>query len=132
MRNESKEAIADLSQAISLNPQDNVSLRCRGTIYFLQRSYKQASDDLTAAIDIHQVAFKRPDVESYYTRGCTYYFSKNYDAAIADLSVVIRVDPKFAKAYYFRSLAYTAKGDRIKSKSDYSKALKLDPNVAKD
>ncbi|MBY0528001.1 MAG: tetratricopeptide repeat protein [Gemmataceae bacterium] len=131
-KNEMKAAMADLTQAIELNPRDNVSLRERGIAYFYQRNYKPAADDLTAAIDIHQAAFSSPDAESHYYRGRIQTISKNYDAAIIDLTVAIRAVPGFAKAYYQRSIAYTAKGDRVKAKSDYARAIKLDPNVAKE
>jgi tetratricopeptide (TPR) repeat protein len=132
-----KEALEDFTQAIQLNPQDITSLRERGIAYFCQQNYKPAADDLTAAIDIHQAAFKFPDTDALFYRalfyrGWSYNFTRNYDAAIADFTVVIKAQPKFAKAYYLRSFAYKAKGDLLKFKSDYSRAIKLDPNVAKE
>jgi len=65
-------------------------------------------------------------------RGHIHNLSRNYNAAVADLTAAIRIDHNYAKAYYKRSRAYLALGDKVRSSTDFKRALKLDPNVEKD
>jgi tetratricopeptide (TPR) repeat protein len=43
---------------------------------------------------------------------------------------IIKLDPKFAFAYYNRGLAFEAKGNHDRAIADYNKAIKLDPKYA--
>ena len=54
----------------------------------------------------------------------------NYDKAIADYTEAIRLDPKFAEAYYNRGVAYENKGEYDKAIADYTEAIRLDPKYA--
>ena len=48
-----------------------------------------------------------------------------YDKALADFNEVIRLDPKDAKAYHNRGIAYEKKGDKAKAEADLEQAKKL-------
>lgn len=50
------------------------------------------------------------------------------DKAIADFNAALRLDPKNAASYYYRSLAWSKKGETDKSLDDYGEAVRLDPN----
>jgi tetratricopeptide (TPR) repeat protein len=56
---------------------------------------------------------------------------EEYDKAIADYTEAIRIDPKYAHAYYGRAAAWNAKGDKDKEMADYNEAIRLDPTLQK-
>ncbi len=61
-------------------------------------------------------------------RGLAYQRKDDLDRAIADYSEAIRLDPKYAEAYYGRGLTYRNKDDV--ERADYSEAIRLEPQVA--
>ena len=52
------------------------------------------------------------------------------DAAISAFAEAIRLDRKYARAYYKRGTAYARRGDYDKAIADYSEAIRLDPQLA--
>ncbi len=63
-------------------------------------------------------------------RGLAYQRKDDLDRAIADYSEAIRLDPKYAEAYYGRGLTYRNKGDVERAIADYNEAIRLDPKLA--
>jgi len=60
-------------------------------------------------------------------QGVDAYNQGDFDLAVAYDSYAIRLNPKDARAYANRGLAYSAKGDDDKAIADYSRAIRLDP-----
>jgi Flp pilus assembly protein TadD len=60
--------------------------------------------------------------------GKAYYDQKDYDRAIADFTVALRMRPDTIYLYVSRGNAYLGKGDRVRARADWSKALELDTN----
>jgi tetratricopeptide (TPR) repeat protein len=54
----------------------------------------------------------------------------DFDAAIADCSEAIRLDPKYVNAYCNRGAAYGNKREYDNAIADYNEAIDLDPNEA--
>jgi Flp pilus assembly protein TadD len=54
-----------------------------------------------------------------------------YQAAVLDEAEAIRLDPKLARAYYFRGAAYGGLGDSQNARSDIASAVRLDPSLAR-
>jgi tetratricopeptide (TPR) repeat protein len=52
------------------------------------------------------------------------------DRTIRGCTEIIKLDPKFAFAYYNRGRALEAKGNHDRAIADYNKAIKLDPKNA--
>ena len=48
-----------------------------------------------------------------------------YDKAIADFTEAIRLDPKYAKAFFGRASAYERNGEITKADEDFAQAKKL-------
>ena len=51
-----------------------------------------------------------------------YYKQEKYKKAITDYNRAIRLNPKYANAYYNRGLTYMAQGNIKKGMSDFEKA----------
>ena len=49
----------------------------------------------------------------------------DFDKAIADFTDAIRLDPKYAAAYYGRACVYSKKGEKAKAEQDFQQARKL-------
>ncbi len=57
--------------------------------------------------------------------------NREYDKAIISANKVIEYRPEFSMAYYLRGICYYAKGEFIKSISDYSYAIAFSKDFAK-
>jgi tetratricopeptide (TPR) repeat protein len=67
-------------------------------------------------------------IDAADVRGNNHDAFKQYDLAIADYSVVIRLWPDFSYAYTNRALEECKKADCQAALSDYDKALKMNPD----
>jgi len=66
--------------------------------------------------------------EEYSTRGGKYFSERNFDAAIADFTEVIQLEPDNPFAYYKRGLSYTNKKEFDLAIKDFTEAIRLAPN----
>lgn len=66
----------------------------------------------------------------YTNRGVEYEIKQEYDKAIADHDVAIKVDPKNAAPYNNRGSVYLAKQDYEHAIADFDMAVKLNPKYA--
>jgi tetratricopeptide (TPR) repeat protein len=118
-------AIADFTQAITLDPKNKFILWERGVAYADKGDYDKAMADYGQAI--------RLDPEyapAYNSRGNAYARKGDFDRAIADLDQAIRLDPAYAAAYSNRGNAYVNKGDNDRAIADFDQAIRLDPEDA--
>ncbi len=88
----------------------------------IKGEFEAAVADFTSVID------KKPDfLQAYIMRGMAYGQMHLSAAAIADFTHVIEADPKNGFAYYALGREYWAKGDYLKAKENYDKAVEIDP-----
>src|SRR5215510_15579567 len=73
------QAIADFTQAITLNPQRVEAYHNRGEAYRRQGDYDRALADYTQAITVNSTY-----APAYYNRGIVYSNKGDYDRALAD------------------------------------------------
>lgn len=66
-------------------------------------------------------------VEALLTRGQNEVMNRDLDAGIADLTAVIRADPRRSEAYVARGQAYVGKQQYDEAFADLTKTLQLDP-----
>jgi len=115
-------AIADLNEAIRLDPKNSRAHSNRGWAHNEQQIYDRALVDLNEAIRLNPKY-----ASAYNNRGNTYRANGDLDRAIADYSEAIRFDPKHAFAYNNRGYAYRASGDLDRAVADFGEAIRLDP-----
>ncbi|MGB8707141.1 MAG: tetratricopeptide repeat protein [Dehalococcoidia bacterium] len=125
-------AIADLNQAIALNPKlsaapNNLaaSYTDRGHAYDIKRQWDSAISDLTMAVNLNPNL-----VGAYNNRGWAYDGKKDYELAIPDLTKAIKMDPNLALAYNNRGWAYHQTEQYDLALADLNKAIELEPKLA--
>ncbi|HUB63822.1 MAG TPA: sodium:proton antiporter, partial [Methylocella sp.] len=118
-------AIADLDQALQLNPKSPLALTKRAAIYRATGDLGRAIADYNAAI-----ALRPKSAAAFLGRAEAYRAKNDLDDAIADFSTALSLDKNQAAAYGGRAGAYRAKGDFDKAIADLDKALLLDPESA--
>ena len=123
-------SISDLDAARQLAPrfgavqlQLQISYNARGLAHFDKKEYKEAVDDITAAINLN------PQNPTPFVNRCAVnaYGLKDYDEAISDCSAAIKLNDKATMAYNHRGFAYEMKKDTAHALADYKKAIDVDP-----
>ncbi|MDD5015464.1 MAG: tetratricopeptide repeat protein [Atribacterota bacterium] len=66
-----------------------------------------------------------------YEQGYNYYESKNFKQAIDSYREAIRLNPRFAEAYYWQARVYFETGDYQQAIQNYRKVLEIEPDNAK-
>jgi tetratricopeptide (TPR) repeat protein len=122
------DAIADYGAAIGADPTNAEAYRARGTKEW--DDDKKAIADFTAALQLNVFNAKQT-AETYYARADHYSFRQPTDA-IADYTSALRLDPRYAAAYYQRARLYDAHGHSDLAIADYSSALSSLANAPTD
>lgn len=118
-------AIADLDQAIQLNPKYGIAYNNRGSARLF------LGDSPGAIADHNQAIQLQPDyAKAYFNRGNAKRISKDYQGAISDYSTAIQLTPDDADSYTNRGFARVAIGDQKGARADYDQAIQLSPDHA--
>ena len=67
----------------------------------------------------------------HHNRGAAKAALEDYDGAIEDYDMSIKLNPKYAQAYYDRSKTKQALGQHEAAEADFAKAKELEPNIEK-
>jgi clan AA aspartic protease (TIGR02281 family) len=118
-------AITDYGRAIELAPDYAEAHFGRGLVHSFAGEYTQALSDYAKAISL-----KPNDADYVYQRGITLANSTigQYSRAISDFDKAIRLRPNFAMAFFSRGRAHTQLGQLDLAKTDFIRAIKLDPD----
>jgi tetratricopeptide (TPR) repeat protein len=150
------QAIADISRAIQLDP-DNARFRnTRGYFYLTQQDLPRALQDFNDAIGLDN-SFAHPHnnrglvriamgdaptavkdfdealkidaryVDAYNNRGFALMRQEQYAEAIASFSKAIEIEPKYVNAWNNRAQAHLKAGNPEQAAADLSEAIKLAP-----
>jgi tetratricopeptide (TPR) repeat protein len=117
-------ALADLNEAVRLDPAYACGYSNRGRVYALKRDLDRAIADYDEAIRIDP-SFAL----AYNNRGGAWLGKGDAERAIADFNTAIKLDPRLAIAYGNRGLACYRKRDFAHAVQDFSAQIKLSPDV---
>lgn len=115
-------AIADLDEAIKLNPKLSGAYFNRGTAYYRKNDAKRAMADFTEA---NRLDPKNVDV--LVNRAILYFELDDNAHAVADMDAAIRLAPKFAMLYTYRAKMHLDSGDAKRAGADFKRVLELEP-----
>ena len=115
-------AIADLSEAIKIDPNPGSAYSARGRIYH------ETGDDEKAFADMNAAIRSRPNVALFYLERGEFYLEKSRnDFAIDDFTTAIQLKPDYADAYWQRGEANADATRRGRAIADYTEVIRLEP-----
>ena len=117
-------ALADLDEAIRLDPKSPDAYCKRGAVHQMPGNLDSALADLNESIQLDP---KSPD--AYCNRGGVYVNLGKLDRALGDLDEAIRLAPKAPLAYSNRGAVHQQLGDFDSALADLDKAIRLDPQA---
>jgi tetratricopeptide (TPR) repeat protein len=77
-----------------------------------------------------QTLIVQKSAQDLFNRGLEKYKGGDFDAAIADYTEAIQVNPNVAEVYVARGNAFYDRGDKQAALQDYNQALRLNSNYA--
>ena len=117
-------AVADLNEAIRLEPKQALAYEQRGYAYFLKRDAERAFADLNHAAELE------PTYSSvYFKRSLVHLMLGDRDREIADLDEAIRLNPKFPEALNNRGVAFRDRSDNGRALADFTAAIRALPDA---
>ncbi|XP_071495128.1 uncharacterized protein [Diadema antillarum] len=123
-----KEAVADLSAAVHLDPNNNVAFYHRGCL--LRKSHpKQSLQDLSISIMLND---SYDNVMAFFHRGILYMDMGRHEDAITDFDSVLKLDRTIAAAHVNLGLIYMMDKDNYhKAIQKFTNAVKVDPTYVR-
>jgi tetratricopeptide (TPR) repeat protein len=120
-----EEALADLSEAITLNPEDAFALSLRGRIYCRKEELEKALTDLNKALQI--IPYSSIALP---TRGEVYGRKEEFDKALKDLNNALSITPNNADALRVRAEVYCAQGNFDAALKNITRSIIINANDA--
>jgi tetratricopeptide (TPR) repeat protein len=115
-------AIADLTEAIALNPKIGTAFFNRGVAYYRKSDAKNAMADFSEAIRLSPT-----DLNALVNRSIVHIDLGDHASALADMDAAIQLMPSNAVLYGYRANIHLKAGDTKKAAADFRKVLELDP-----
>jgi tetratricopeptide (TPR) repeat protein len=117
-------SLADVEEAIRLDPTNAFAVGARGDVYLVKQDYAHAVADYTEA-----AALEPGNALLFIGRGMAYIGAGDTDRAMADFEQAIRLQPTLALGLYWRGIVRRFKGDVAAGEADIAAARKIDPGV---
>jgi tetratricopeptide (TPR) repeat protein len=145
-------AIADINEAIRLNPNMAAAYSMRGKTLYVSMSLVtgvaninfggitttstegKATEEQMRVFDLAIADYSTsirldPDnANNYVERGVVYISKEDFDLGVADFNRALQIDPNDVYAYHNRGNAYYYKKDYDRAIDDYSQAIRLNSN----
>jgi tetratricopeptide (TPR) repeat protein len=117
-------SLADVEEAIRLDPTNAFAVGARGDVYLVKQDYEHAVADYTEAASLEP-----GNALLFIGRGMAYIGAGDADRALADFEQAIRLQPSLALGLYWRGIVRRFKGDVEAGEADIAAARKIDPGV---
>jgi tetratricopeptide (TPR) repeat protein len=125
-RNRGDDSIADMDEAIRLEPKNMMFVFNRGYYLLMIRH-----DARKGFADFNDAVRLAPNVASNHRyRGCAYLALNEQKKAIDDLNQAIRLRPNYAGAYSDRAALWSMEEEFEKAIADAEKAIRIDPTFS--
>ncbi|MDE6696392.1 MAG: retroviral-like aspartic protease family protein [Muribaculaceae bacterium] len=121
--NDTVKAIADLSQAIQMDPSNSRFYNSRAQLNYEQKNYALADADYQKMISLDQ-----GDIMGYMGMGRNANAQERWDDATQLFDKVTKLEPDYSPGYSFRASAYIGQQKWAEATDDIVKALDLDGN----
>jgi ankyrin repeat protein/Flp pilus assembly protein TadD len=117
-----EKALQDINEALRLSPQSALAQETRGVIYYRIDDFDNAIVDFTKAITLDPVS-----QTAYFNRAMALKNKQSPDlkAVLADLTKVIELNPKYARAFEQRGRVNLDTGNFAQAEIDYVQASNL-------
>jgi tetratricopeptide (TPR) repeat protein/S1-C subfamily serine protease len=120
-----RQAVQELSTAITLNPRYAAAYFMRAYAYTQLQKLPQAISDYGQAL-----AIKPNDSKSYYNRARLKYQLNDLPGALSDYNQAININPKNAFAFSNRAVLKAKLNDFTGALADYAQAIVINPQYA--
>jgi lipoprotein NlpI len=125
-------AIADFSEAIRINPRLFMAYQNRGVAHQVRGEHGLALADAQRALSLCR---EHPGFHGYLpdlhvNRAISYKFLGEFDRAMDEAELALRVNPRFAAAYGERGVIHQQEGRHERGMDDFTFALELQPRNA--
>ncbi|WP_437226249.1 tetratricopeptide repeat protein [Planctomicrobium sp. SH661] len=117
------QAIADMSSALKLEPDNGKFLNTRGYFLLLTKQYDRAERDFSDAIGL-DLGYAQP----YNNRGLVWVAQGNYEQAIKDFDNALNTKPDYLDAHNNRGFALLHLEKFEPAVESFTRVLELDPN----
>jgi regulator of sirC expression with transglutaminase-like and TPR domain len=114
------------NKAIDLNPTLSKLYYSRGIIYERMKEYDKAIENFNKGIAIN------PACDTWHLeKAMSLFYLKDYNNALDEIEIVIKLNSKYAEAYYLRGLIYKRLGKKNEALKDFNYYLELEPKSTK-
>ncbi len=116
-------ALQYFNNALNIDPKSEEAIYAIGMFFMETGDYNKSIIQFTNLLKLNP-----KNTDAHFNLGYIHFkYLKVYQQAIKHFNDAINVDPNFERAYYMRGLCYETLGDIARAKSDYGKALQIDP-----
>lgn len=115
------QAYSDLAQAIKIDPSISIGYEHRAQLYYEQSNYALSDADYRKMIELD-----KGDVMGYMGLGRNAKEQEQYDNALSQFNLVVKLAPDYSSGYSFRAEVYILQDEWVLAADDVIKALSID------
>lgn len=115
------QAYSDLAQAIKIDPSISVGYEHRAQLYYEQSKYALSDADYRKMIELD-----KGNVMGYMGLGRNAKEQEQFDNALSQFNLVIKLAPDYSSVYSFRAEVYMLQDEWVLAADDVIKALSID------
>jgi len=128
--NDNDLVINALTQAIKMIPAKGEIYAIRAAAYYQKGDTEAAMTDINKSIDLGCKDALGQAAKLILEKGNIHLKNNDFDQAITEYTMAVRLYPNYTTAYNIRGNAYYSKKDYNQAIADYSQAIRLNPNEA--